>query len=151
VAALRVSCVTFDCHDPEALVAFWAAALGYEGAGHTCRPPDGIGPYLEFVVVPEPKAAKNRVHLGFNTPDLDAEIGRLVALGATLAWEEEFPPDVPYRNVVLRDPEGNEFCLGTAVSTAVRAVADAAEAASAAGDVEGMRRVAASLRSLAGG
>ena len=45
---------------------------------------------------------------------LDEEIERLQGLGATIAWEEEFPPDVAanYRNVVLRDPEGNEFCLG---------------------------------------
>ena len=29
-------------------------------------------------------------------------------------WEEQFPPELAehYRNVVLRDPEGNEFCLG---------------------------------------
>jgi hypothetical protein len=37
----------------------------------------------------------------------------LQRLGATLAWEEEFPPEVAkrYRNVVMRDVEGNEFCL----------------------------------------
>jgi hypothetical protein len=45
---------------------------------------------------------------------LDAERGRLQALGATIAWEEEFPPEdaAVYRNVVLRNIEGNEFCLG---------------------------------------
>ena len=62
--------------------------------------------------VPEHKTVKNRVHLGTHVvDDLDAEIERLGALGATVAWEEEdLPPG--YRNVVLRDPEGNEFCLG---------------------------------------
>ena len=60
---------------------------------------------------------KNRVHLGCSVPaiaDLDPEIARLVALGATIGWEEDFPPAVAasYRNVVLRDVEGNEFCLG---------------------------------------
>jgi hypothetical protein len=46
--------------------------------------------------------------------DLESEIERLLALGATIAWEEEFPPEMAarYRNLVLRDPEGNEFCLG---------------------------------------
>jgi len=73
--------------------------------------------YLEFVRVPEAKVAKNRVHLGCNAGALEAldpEIGRLLDLGATIAWEEEFPSDIAfrYRNVVLRDPEGNEFCLG---------------------------------------
>ena len=34
--------------------------------------------------------------------------------GASIAWEEDFAPAIArqYRNVVLRDPEGNEFCLG---------------------------------------
>jgi hypothetical protein len=69
-----------------------------------------------MVVVPEAKAVKNRVHLGCTAGpigDLDAEVARLVGLGATVAWEETFPPEVAarYRNVVLRDPEGNEFCL----------------------------------------
>lgn len=119
---MRVSCVTIDCADPERLVAFWSQALGYVAQGSCCHPPDGIGPYLEFVAVPEPKTVKNRVHLGFNTDDLDAEIGRLVALGATVAWEEDFPPDWRFRNVVLRDPEGNELCLGTSTTAMIRAV-----------------------------
>jgi hypothetical protein len=40
-------------------------------------------------------------------------VERLVALGASVAWEEAFPPEVAatYRNVVPRDVEGNEFCL----------------------------------------
>ena len=59
---------------------------------------------------------KNRVHLGCSAgslTDLDAELERLQALGATIAWEEEFPPTVAarYRNVILRDVEGNELCL----------------------------------------
>ena len=62
--------------------------------------------------MPEPKTVKNRVHLGTHAvADLDAEIARLCGLGATVAWEEDLPPG--FRNVVLRDPEGNEFCLGS--------------------------------------
>ena len=60
---------------------------------------------------------KNRVHLGCAVPeleDLDAEIRDWKHFGATIAWEEEFPPSVAvhFRNVILRDVEGNEFCLG---------------------------------------
>lgn len=120
---MRIHCVTFDCADPERLAEFWARALGYEPHGHRCHPPNGIGPYLEFVKVPERKTVKNRVHLGAAVPDLDAEIARLTSLGATVAWQEEFPPHFRYRNVVLRDPEGNEFCLSTATRTVVDAVA----------------------------
>ena len=110
---MQITCVTFDCDDdPTALVAFWCEALGYEARGHCCYPPDRVGPYLEFSPAPEDKVVKNRVHLGTSTDDVDVEVARLCALGATVAWEEEFPPDWKYRNLVLRDPAGNEFCLG---------------------------------------
>jgi predicted enzyme related to lactoylglutathione lyase len=119
---MEIICTTIDCADPEKVATFWNAALGWggiavdaSGTGAVCGPPDG-GAYLEFVRVPEGKAAKNRVHLGCSAgtlPDLEAELARLQALGASIAWEEQFPPDVSarYRNVVLRDVEGNEFCL----------------------------------------
>ena len=119
---MEITCTTIDCEDPEKVATFWNAALGWggvavdpSGLGALCGPPDG-GAYLEFVRVPEPKQGKNRVHLGCTAgmlDDLDNEIARLLALGATVAWEEEFPSGVAsaYRNVVLRDVEGNEFCL----------------------------------------
>jgi hypothetical protein len=64
----------------------------------------------------EAKTVKNRMHLGLSAgtlASLDVEIERLLALGASIAWEEDSPPHVArsYRNVILRDPEGNEFCL----------------------------------------
>ena len=119
---MEITCTTIDCEDPEKVATFWNAALGWggvavdpSGSGALCGPPAG-GAYLEFVRVPEPKAGKNRVHLGCSAgslAQLDAEIARLQELGASIAWEEEFPPEVAaaYRNVVLRDVEGNEFCL----------------------------------------
>jgi hypothetical protein len=119
---VEITCVTIDCASPAAVASFWNDALGWggvaaaaDGSGAICGPPSG-GTYLEFVKVPEPKTTKNRVHLGCTAGPLgalDAEIARLCRLGATVAWEEEFPPEVAavYRNVVLRDPEGNEFCL----------------------------------------
>ena len=120
---MEITCVTIDSHEPERLAEFWNAALGWggvavssDGGGAICGPADG-GLSLEFVRVPEAKTIKNRVHLGCgggSLDELETEIERLVALGATIAWEEEFDPAVAadYRNLVLRDPEGNEFCLG---------------------------------------
>jgi predicted enzyme related to lactoylglutathione lyase len=119
---MDITCVTVDCRDPGLVADFWNEALHWggvaaapDGSGAVCGPAGG-GPYLEFVRVPEDKTMKNRVHLGCSVAwaDLDGEIERLLALGASIAWEEEFPPEVAgtYRNVVLRDPEGNEFCLG---------------------------------------
>jgi hypothetical protein len=117
-----ITCVTMDCHDPGRVAEFWNEALEWggvavaaDGSGALCGPPGG-GTYLELIRVPDEKVVKNRVHLGCTAgslADLDPEIARLVALGASVAWEEQFPPEVAarYRNVVLRDPEGNEFCL----------------------------------------
>jgi hypothetical protein len=119
---MEIVCVTFDCHDPARVAGFWNEALGWggvsaggDGTSAVCGPPGG-GTYLEFIRVPEPKAVKNRVHLGCHAGALDAldeELERLRALGASVAWEEEFPEEVAarFRNLVLRDVEGNEFCL----------------------------------------
>jgi hypothetical protein len=119
---VEIVCTTVDCADPEQVARFWNAALGWggvavasDGSGAICGSPDG-GWYLEFVRVPEGKVVKNRMHLGCSAgslAELDGEIARLEDLGASVAWEEEFPPEVAarYRNVVLRDVEGNEFCL----------------------------------------
>lgn len=108
---VTVSCVTVDCEDPGRIADFWAEVLGWVRTGDRVEPPGG-GLYLEFVLVPEHKTVKNRLHLGLNTPDLDAEIARLTRLGAIQLSEEVFPEDWPFRNVVMCDPEGNEFCLG---------------------------------------
>jgi predicted enzyme related to lactoylglutathione lyase len=93
------------------IAAFWAEALGWERHGDNVKSANG-GVYLEFIEVPEPKTVKNRLHLGLHTDDLEAEIARLESLGAKCLWEELLPDGWPHRNVVLCDPEGNEFCLG---------------------------------------
>ena len=119
---MEMTCVTFDCADPSATASFWNAALRWggvavadDGAGAIAGPAAG-GIYLEFIRVPESKVVKNRVHLGCSVArlaELDAEVERLRMLGASIAWEEDFPPAIAnqYRNVVMRDVEGNEFCL----------------------------------------
>jgi hypothetical protein len=119
---MEITCVTVDCTDATRIAQFWNEALRWggvavtpDGSGAVCGSPAG-GIYLEFVRVPEAKQVKNRVHLGCSAgtlDELDAEVARLQSLGASIAWEETFPPDVAqrYRNVVLRDVEGNEFCL----------------------------------------
>ena len=64
--------ITFDAIDPPTIADFWAAALGYAtndsyGADQSdiavAEDPDGPGPRLLFLRVPEAKATKNRVHL----------------------------------------------------------------------------------------
>lgn len=127
--------VTFDCKDPARLSAWWASALGYvvqpPPEGYDSWPaflteigvpesewdsrsaavdPEGKGPRLFFQRVPEPKVAKNRVHLDVNVGHdrVDAEVARLVGEGATVVRTVE---ELGERWVVLSDPEGNELCL----------------------------------------
>ena len=83
--------------------------------------PDGHGPRLFFQQVPEGKSAKNRVHLDLRAAPglegeermaaLEAECGRLVALGATRVERHEPSPPMTAGHIVMTDPEGNEFCL----------------------------------------
>ena len=77
-----------------------------------CRHPHGAGPRLLFQQVPEPKTAKDRIHLDLHHLQGDelreAEVARLIALGATKLWDGQ---QGPQRWVTLADPEGNEFCV----------------------------------------
>jgi len=111
--------INVDCDDLDAMVAFYTAALGYEpfgSAGDRYRSivaPDGHGPKLVFQKVPEPKLAKNRVHLDLIVGDaIDAEVERFVALGARRLEDAAFD-EYGSRWIVLADPEGNELCLCT--------------------------------------
>jgi hypothetical protein len=66
-------------------------------------------PTIVFIVVPEGKTVKNRLHIDVNPIDSTRpeEVERLLALGATRA--DIGQGDVPW--TVLHDPEGNEFCV----------------------------------------
>ena len=109
----RIASITFDCSDRERLAQFWAAALGYvaqdpSGEFLELAPPSREGPWLLFQNVPEAKRAKNRLHLDLKADDEEAELKRLVELGAT---KLEVVEGQKNRWTVMADPEGNEFCL----------------------------------------
>lgn len=106
--------VTFDAADALRVATFWGAALGRPvGAGadeesaSVEADPQIPGSRLGFRKVPEPKTVKNRLHFDLATQDLDAEVRRLVDLGATKLRES----NGGLRYVTLADPEGNEFDL----------------------------------------
>ena len=111
--------VTFDCHDPKVVAAFWSAVTGYPveevaSPGNpywVASPPDQSWPRLVFVAVPERKDRKNRVHLDVVpvAKDQSNELERLLALGATVVDDRRGLD--PGGWVVLADREGNEFCL----------------------------------------
>ena len=115
--------IVIDADHPASLARFWAAVLD----GYAVRPydegeiarlaalgftpetdptvmVDGPGPSLCFQIKPGPRPERNRVHVDVTAADRDAEIVRLTGLGATFVREAE-------GYTVMRDPEGNNFCL----------------------------------------
>jgi predicted enzyme related to lactoylglutathione lyase len=105
--------------DPGGLGRWWQQALGWVVVNDNpdefeIRPAPDRLPGLLFVPVPEPKTVKNRLHFDFRPDDRDAEVERLVSLGATRA--DMGQGEQPW--IVLADPEGNEFCVLSAHSTA---------------------------------
>jgi predicted enzyme related to lactoylglutathione lyase len=104
--------LVIDCEDPEHLAQFWAPALGYTNVGtfgsYVALHADGA-PLLLLQRVTERKASKNRMHLDIKVPDVDAEVARLVELGAQRASERMEELGACW--VVMTDPEGNEFCV----------------------------------------
>jgi predicted enzyme related to lactoylglutathione lyase len=107
--------VVVDTHDLPGLARFWTQALDWKILSEREREiiigPDENAPVgMCFMPVTDPKPGKNRVHLDLTTEagDRDAEIERLLALGARRVdvgqtGEESW--------TVLADPEGNEFCV----------------------------------------
>jgi predicted enzyme related to lactoylglutathione lyase len=114
---LRLYTVVIDARDPTALGQFWADALGWRILADDDQEEVIVGanaqayPGLCILRVPEPKTIKNRLHLDLvpdDAEDKEAEIERLIALGATRVDIGQ-APDASW--VVLADPEGNEFCV----------------------------------------
>jgi predicted enzyme related to lactoylglutathione lyase len=107
--------LVLDCADPVTLAAFWGPALDYVSVGevgsYVALFPNGRpGPKLLLQRVPEPKTAKNRMHLDIEVPDIEAEASRLQALGATRVADDQVS-EHGTTWVLMADPEGNEFCV----------------------------------------
>ena len=108
--------IVIDCGDLDRSARFWAAALGYEAGPATSgpylslTPVSGVGIDVLLQRVPDVKRQKNRLHLDLRTPDLEAEIARVVDLGATLLTSQPVLED-GWRWHTLADPDGNEFCV----------------------------------------
>jgi hypothetical protein len=103
--------VSFDAHDALALAMFWAAALGSDVDKDSTAEKAFVeaagwgGPNIWFTRVPEPKTAKNRVHLDLRAPGaMNDEVRRLELLGATVLRRD-------VEITTMTDPEGNEFCV----------------------------------------
>jgi hypothetical protein len=109
----RWDTVVVDAIDPARLARWWAEVLGYrllsEGIDEAVIGPDAAArPQLLFNRVAEAKDGKNRLHLDLDPDDQEAEVERLVDMGARKVDIGQ-GDDLDW--VVLADPEGNEFCV----------------------------------------
>jgi catechol 2,3-dioxygenase-like lactoylglutathione lyase family enzyme len=95
MARYHVRQIALDGNNLDAMIAFWAAALGYE-LDH--RQDD-------YAVLRDP----DRTHFDVAVPDEREAVERLAGLGARVLWREDFQT---HHWTVLADPDGNEFCVG---------------------------------------
>jgi hypothetical protein len=104
-----IECVCTDSADPPSLATWWQRLLG--GEAHVDTDGDvslSTGTLrLLFLGVPEPKRGKNRLHIDLRATDYESAVEAALALGAQRADDVYDGPSWQ----VLRDPEGNEFCI----------------------------------------
>ncbi len=116
--------VTIHARDPRGLAAFWSGALGYpivqesEELVRLAGPKTSGAPDVLILWADELASTGGRVHVDLAADDIDAEVRRLLALGAQLVDGEDDGGSLRHREahgipwVVLADPEGNELCIG---------------------------------------
>ena len=109
-AIVGIAALAIDCHNPPELAGWWSRLPGGavevdDDGDATLHTPGGLA--IDVLRVPEGKSVKNRLHLDLRSTDLAEATEQAVALGATRA------DDIYDGGVwqVLRDPEGNEFCI----------------------------------------
>ena len=115
--------MVLDCLDPEGLIPFWHAALGYTHVWsapgfEVLQPAEGEppGPVLILQQVPEPRTGKNRMHLDVHPP-LELGVPALVERLESLGGHTEGEPVTALLESSgiwwqsMTDPEGNIFCV----------------------------------------
>ncbi|MEV6282812.1 VOC family protein [Kribbella sp. NPDC051770] len=115
VGDLRLATVVVNALDMRRAIAFWQEALGYELGGEIgeqfamLEDPAKRGP---AVLVQQAEAIPREaapVHIDLYTAERERHIERLVQLGASRVEDWDYPEEHEF--VVLRDTEGNEFCV----------------------------------------
>lgn len=93
------------------MIAFWQAALHYvpreppEEDGVVLKDPAGVGPNVSLNRTTEGHLDDYRIHLDLYSSDPEAEVNRLLGLGAT----SHRPAEGGHDFVTLADPDGNLF------------------------------------------
>lgn len=109
---IRVGSTVINCADMEVMTRFWTAALTLVPSGadpeEDFRLLTGAGVNISLQRARTPVSARDQMHLDLYSDELDVQVARLSELGAVYVRRDRDDGDV---YVVLRDPEGNEFCV----------------------------------------
>jgi predicted enzyme related to lactoylglutathione lyase len=119
---LRLQHVTFSCADPARVAEFWAALLGYErapaGTSWLGTDPRDENVRLLFNELEKSETIEAPIHLDINAPDREAELQRVLELGGSLVETKSYKiGELSDTFTIMRDPEGNGFCLESAPSS----------------------------------
>jgi predicted enzyme related to lactoylglutathione lyase len=123
---LRLNHITFAAEDPERLAGFWAELLdeySAEPAGDQAWRAAGEGPALFFNRMEKSPTIELPIHVDVNVPDFEAERERLLGLGAKLVETKSHAiGELSETWTVMRDPEGNGFCIQSPPKTDARRI-----------------------------
>jgi predicted enzyme related to lactoylglutathione lyase len=109
--------VVVDAMDAEAAAEFWTQALGYDrlydrGAFTALGPPDGDHrPRVLIQQVDAVMPGKTAVHMDLRVEDPEAEVDRLVGLGASVAWRVDETDRGGSKWTTMASPQGTLFCV----------------------------------------
>jgi predicted enzyme related to lactoylglutathione lyase len=108
--------VTFSCDDPGRVSEFWAALLGYEraaaGSSWLATDPRGEDVTLLFNKMAKSETIEVPIHLDINVPNREAALDHVLQLGGSLVVTKSFEiGELGDSTTIMRDPEGNGFCL----------------------------------------
>jgi hypothetical protein len=112
---LTIGTTVLGVNDVALATEFWHAALGYvprepgDETWVTLVPASGPGAQLSLMLSETPVQEHPRIHLDLYADDQDAEVERLISLGAQRVDWDLYPEDPDF--VVLADPDGNRFCV----------------------------------------
>ena len=119
---LQLLHVTFSCADPDRVSEFWSKLLDYErapaGDSWTASDPREQNVRLLFNEMPKSETIEIPIHLDIDVPDREAELERVLQLGGRLVETKSYRiGDLSDTYTVMRDPEGNGFCLESGPNT----------------------------------
>lgn len=111
---MKIGSIVIDCNKFDKMLTFWQEALHYvprepaKGGWVVLCDPQGKNPNISLNQVSTKRRGRNRLHLDLYTDDREAEVKRLLKIGAK-RHRQRYAPDDDFR--VLEDPDGNLFCV----------------------------------------